>query len=125
MSKWKFTDATNRVVSRINSDGSVESKLVAAHVDVSNVPEPADAIIVQPDVPIVTPWQIRNALNATGLRGAVEAAVLAADQTTKDAWQYATEFRRDNALVAAVATALGKTEAELDAVFAMAQTVTL
>ena len=68
----------------------------------------------------VTPWQIRKALNATGLRAAVEAAVLASDLTTQDAWQYATEFVRTDPLVVGLSLALGKTEAELDAVFNLA-----
>lgn len=83
-----------------------------------------DEIAARPPVPppvvVVTPWQIRKALNAIGLRAAVEAAVSVADQTTKDAWEFAQEFRRDNPLIAAVATALGKTEAEIDALFALA-----
>lgn len=68
----------------------------------------------------VSPWQIRKALNALGLRDSVEAAVAAGDQTVKDAWQYATEVRRDNPLVNGVATALGKTEAEIDELFLLA-----
>lgn len=76
-----------------------------------------------PTVLTCSPWQIRKALNATGLRGAVEAAVATADQTTKDAWEFAQEFRRDNPLIAAVASALGKTEAEIDDLFALAVTL--
>ncbi len=68
----------------------------------------------------VTPWQIRKALNQTGLRSAVEAAVAAGDQDTQDAWAFATEFRRDHPLVTALGAALGKTEAELDAIFVLA-----
>lgn len=69
---------------------------------------------------VVTPWQIRKALNASGLRAAVEAAVAASDQQTKDAWEFAQEFRRDNPLIAAVAGAMGKTDGEIDALFALA-----
>ena len=65
-------------------------------------------------------WQIRKALNATGLRAGVEAAVAAADQDTRDGWDFADEFRRDHPLIAGVALALGKTEAEIDALFALA-----
>lgn len=74
-------------------------------------------------VPTVTPWQIRKALNAAGLRTAVEAAVAAADQTTKDAWEFAQEFRRDNPLIAAVATTMGKTEQEIDDLFTLARSL--
>lgn len=92
-------------------------------VAIGGVPEPAD-VVVPAILPIsVTPWQIRKALNATALRASVEAAVAAADQTTQDAWQYALEFRRNNALVINLGLALGKTEQELDAMFALAQTL--
>jgi hypothetical protein len=83
------------------------------------ITEPADPAPPAPPIS-VTPWQIRKALNAAGLRAAVESAVAAADQTTQDAWQYATEFRRDNPLVNAVASALGKSASEIDALFALA-----
>jgi hypothetical protein len=70
-----------------------------------------------------SPWQIRKALNQTGLRNSIEAAVAAGDQTVKDAWQYATEFRRDNPLVSQMGAALGKTEADLDDLFALAKSL--
>lgn len=83
-----------------------------------------DEIAARPAEPtpvvVVSPWQIRKALNAAGLRDAVESAVSGADQTTQDAWEFAQEFRRDNPLIAAVASALGKTEAEIDDLFALA-----
>ena len=71
----------------------------------------------------VTPYQIRAALTQVGLRSAVEAAVAAGDQTLKDAWQYAQEFIRTDALVISLGTALGKTPEELTAVFELAATL--
>ena len=71
----------------------------------------------------VSPWQIRKALNTMSLRDAVESAVLASDQTTKDAWQYATEFVRTDPLVSALGYTLGKTDEELDALFELAATL--
>lgn len=65
----------------------------------------------------VTPWQIRKALNQLGLRDAVEQAVAVADQETRDAWEFATEFVRTDPLVAAMQSVLGKTDAEVDALF--------
>ena len=84
-----------------------------------------DAVIepvVKPPI-IVTPWQIRKALNATGLRESVESAVAAADTTTKDAWQYATSFVRTEPLLDGMAKAMGKTDAEIDALFELAETL--
>lgn len=68
----------------------------------------------------VTPLQIRLALTQLGLRAAVDAAVLAADPGTRDAWEYALEIRRDNPLLAAFAAALGKTPEEVDEIFRIA-----
>lgn len=47
MSNWKYTDATNRVVTRTNSDGSTESCLVSVIADwlsEGNTPTPADQL---------------------------------------------------------------------------------
>ena len=44
---WKFTDSTNKVVYRINDDGSCESCLVEVIADwlsEGNTPDPADPI---------------------------------------------------------------------------------
>lgn len=76
-----------------------------------------------PPVPqAVTPLQARRAINAAGLRASIEAAIAAADQDAKDAWEYATEIRRDNALIASMAGALGLTSAQIDDLFRDAAT---
>lgn len=83
-------------------------------------------VSVEPDLapptPVisVSPWQIRKALNQLELRDAVEQAVAAGDWTTQDAWQYATEFVRTDPLVVAIGYGLGKSDAELDALFELA-----
>jgi len=74
-------------------------------------------------IPAVSPWQIRKALNALGLRDAVEKAVAASDITTQDAWNHATEFRRDDVLVEGVGKALNKSDEELDNLFILAGTL--
>lgn len=83
-----------------------------------NTPEPADP--APPTVYTCTPWQIRKALNATGLRESVEIAISQADQETKDAWAYAASFERNHSLVISIGLVLGKTEEELDALFKLA-----
>ena len=70
---------------------------------------------------VASAWQIRKALNQLGLRQVVEDAVAQADQDTRDAWQYAKEFERTHALVINLGLALGKTDEELDDVFALAK----
>lgn len=84
---------------------------------------------VAPPVPplnasvVVTPWQIRKALNQLNLRSQVETAVAASNQETKDGWEFATEFRSDSPLIANFCNALGKTEAERIALFELAATL--
>lgn len=77
---------------------------------------------IPPEI-VVSPWQFRKALNAEGLRAAVEAAIAAADQDTKDGYEFATEFRRHDPLVITMGTALGKTSAQMDDFFALATTL--
>lgn len=69
-------------------------------------------------------WQLRRALTQIGLRSAVEAVVAAADQDTKDMWDYAVTYRRNHPIVAALAASLNKTDADIDALFDLASTFT-
>ncbi len=72
----------------------------------------------------VTPWQIRKALNAIGLRESVEAAVAAStDITVKDGWEFATEFREDDVFVISLGAAMGKTSTEMHSVFLLAKSL--
>lgn len=82
---------------------------------------PAPAPVVPASV---TPWQIRRALNTTGLRSTVEAAVAASDQDVKDGWEFATEIRRDNVLLNAMASNLGMTPQQVDDLFFLASSFT-
>lgn len=68
----------------------------------------------------VTPLQIRRALNASGMRGMVEAALVTAPQDAKDAWEFATEIKRDDATLNAMAADLGMTPAQIDGLFTLA-----
>lgn len=71
----------------------------------------------------VSPWQLRKALNQLGWRAAVEALVEQSQQDIKDGWEFATEFQRNNQFVVSMGQALGKTDAEMDALFALAATL--
>lgn len=73
-----------------------------------------DEIASRPPEPIpaasCTPWQIRKALNNMGLRADVESAIAASpDQALKDGWEYASEFRSDDAFVLSMGQSLGLT----------------
>lgn len=85
-------------------------------------------ILSNPVVEVVeskcTAWQFRKALNQLGLRDSVEAAIAASNnQDVKDGWQYTSEFHRYAPLVMQFGAALGKTEAEMDALFELARTL--
>lgn len=71
----------------------------------------------------VTPVQIRLALNATGLRTELE-TFLNSDQNYKDIFEFATEIKSDNALVDLIKQSLNKSDAEIDALFALASSIT-
>lgn len=74
--------------------------------------------------PVATPWQIRKALNQLGLRQQVEATIAGSgDVELQDAWQYTSLFERNHPLVIGMGPILGKTEQEIDAVFALAVTL--
>lgn len=74
-------------------------------------PEPA------PVPPSISPLQARRALRAAGLIDEVNVAVSSADADTQDAWEYATEIRRDNEIIAAMAAQFGLTDAQVDDLF--------
>lgn len=65
----------------------------------------------------VTPRQARLALLAAGLLDQADAAVAAADRATQIAWEFATEIRRDNPIIAAMAAHLSLTSEQVDALF--------
>ncbi len=84
-----------------------------------------EADAMRPDPPPVvyscSPWQIRKALNAAGLRAGVESAISAStDQVLKDGWEFATEFKSDDPFVLQMGSALGKSSAETAALIQMA-----
>lgn len=74
-----------------------------------------------PPLPAITAAQLRLALLGLGVTGAqVEAAINAMPGTDADReaariqWEYATTYRRDHPLVAALGAALHLTEAQID-----------
>lgn len=78
----------------------------------------------QPEVPrAVTPLQMRKALRQSGLAAAVGAYLTTTSDEVNEEWEYALEIQRDNALIAAAATALNKTDSEVDALFILAATL--
>lgn len=70
-----------------------------------------------------TPFQGRMALADAGLLTNVEAAITAADEKTKVAWEYALEWKRTSPLIATLATALSLTDEQVDTLFKEASSV--
>jgi len=65
----------------------------------------------------VTPLQARRVLRAQGLTATVEAWVADQGAEVAEAWEYAQEIRRDDALITAVGAALDLTEDQIDNLF--------
>lgn len=92
--------------------------------DVQNLREPTAAeliVIARGKIPPVTRRQMLTALHRAGLLATIKAAVASSgDIELQIAFDESQEFQRDNAFLAAMAAALGKTDAEVDAIFALA-----
>lgn len=69
-------------------------------------------------------FQARAALHNAGHLPAIEAAVAAAPALVQIAWADATEFRRDSPTIAALATGLGMSDADIDDLFRTAMQIT-
>jgi len=86
--------------------------------------EAAIAATPQPVPAEVPQWQARRALLAAGLLTAVEAAVAAASQDIQITWEYAPNIVRNSPFIAAMAPALGLTDAQIDDLFRAAAAIT-
>ena len=103
-------------------DGSQDG-LIGDKVEMT-IGEVNDHLTIPYSVYSCNPWQIRKVLNQLGLRQAVEDAVAAStDQTMKDGWEFATEFRSDDPFVIGMGAALGKTQTEIDQLIQLAATL--
>ncbi|MEY5101243.1 MAG: hypothetical protein RJA36_3962 [Pseudomonadota bacterium] len=72
----------------------------------------------------VTRRQMLTALHRAGLLTTIKAAVAASgDPELQIAFDESQEFQRNNPFLATMAAALGKTPAEVDAIFALARTL--
>lgn len=65
----------------------------------------------------VTPVQARMALNAAGLRAAVEEYIASQSQDIKDTWEYSVKIHKSHPVVQGAAAALGLTEKQVDDLF--------
>lgn len=121
----KYFKDTGGNVYAYESDGSQDAYIkpdlvpmtyeeVAAHL---NPPQPEQ---IQSEI-VVTPWQIRQAMNELGLRSQIETLVHnTTNQDIKDGWEYATEWREHNTFVRLLGQQLGLTESQIHAIFLLA-----
>jgi hypothetical protein len=65
----------------------------------------------------ITPRQCRLILLQQGLLSSVEAMIAGQDEATRIAWEYASEFRRDDPLLLALAQNLQLTSEQIDQFF--------
>jgi hypothetical protein len=78
-------------------------------------------VVIAPTV--ITPLQARLALSQIGLRHQIEDSMLTATQDIKDFYEFALEWRRDNAQLMAMATSLGMDSVAIDNFFLLASTL--
>lgn len=77
-----------------------------------------------PEVVSCSAWQIRKALNALGLRDAVEAIVAASDNpVVRDGWEFASQFFNNDPFVIQMGQAIGKTNEEVTGIIKYANTL--
>lgn len=73
----------------------------------------------------LSPVQIRFAASQLGLRDAIEALVAdpATPRAFRDYWEYSTEYRRSHPIWPEALALIGKTEADLDALYDLGETL--
>lgn len=100
-----FADGTSRLATQAEIDAAAIAAARAA---------------IQP----VTRRQMLTALHRAGLLATIKGAVAASgDVELQIAFDESQEFQRNNPFLATMAQALGKTDAEVDAIFALAATL--
>lgn len=97
----------------------------AFNTQIATLDAEIDALRNPPTDPVLscTDLQFRLALNQIGLREAVEAYVATASQDVRDWWERATTIHANNPMLIATATALGKTQADIDAAIKLGLTL--
>lgn len=131
----KWVAADGRFLFALENNGGVEisdeekEALFAGHETGKIIQPDVDGypVLVDPPVePVIlscSAYQIREALNITGLRDQVEAAIAAGSRSLNDAWQYEQRFKRDNQRIIEMGTSLGLNNAQIDALFELAVTL--
>jgi hypothetical protein len=122
MMKHYINPETNEIYAYA-ADGSQDDYIKPGLQPIDNASLAALRAQVEALAPTVcTPYQFHEALNIMGLTDAVNAAA-AQNRSIQNAMQFAPEFKRDHPKIAEMAQAIGKTDADIDALFALAVTL--
>ena len=90
-----------------HNDKGAEFDVAALYAQMAANPNTLAYVPPPPIVPeTVTPRQVRLLLLQQGLLATIEATIASMDQATQITWQYASEFRRDDPLLNAMAASL-------------------
>lgn len=127
MTTYKYTDSTNTVVHIIDDDGISRRSMLSEALPEGTEILPAD-VYVPPIPSIVSMRQARLALYDANLLHLVDETISLMPITeqrekSKIEWEYATEVKRDSALVYGLAGGLGLTDSMLDELFVKAATL--
>ena len=94
-------------------------------IEVEMTQDEIDAVVADmlPLNIVVSPRQMRQALNAMNLRNDVETAVATGSQDLKDWWEYATQFEKTHPQVVQMAAELNVSDSTLTDLFVLASTL--
>lgn len=119
MKQFTLYDANGDFVDQVQVYGNPNAQAPEGWVETTGQtfdPEKLARAKLQP----VSRRQMLLALHRLGMLAGIEAGVALADDETQLSWREATVFERTDPLLNAMATALGKTPAEVDGVFVLA-----
>jgi hypothetical protein len=106
------------------ADTGAAFDVASLYAELAADPNTLEYVAPPPVVPqSVTPRQVRLLLLSQGLLSQVTALIEQQDEATQIAWEYASEFRRDEPLLLSLATTLGLTNQQLDDFFIAAAVI--
>lgn len=109
MHRTEINVETNELVEIELTQAEIDYLFASANIEVAQI--------------IVSPRQIRQALNFMNLRVSVETAIAAGSQDLKDWWEYANVIEEKHPQVIEMAALLNVTESTVHDLFALASTL--
>lgn len=118
--KWVVKDDYRGAVYWINNVGYRISNIG------ETIPSNATLYVAPPEIKsdeiVVSPWQIRQALNELNLRTQVENLVKSTSNIDiKDGWEFATEWKEFHPVIQSMGQELGLTSTQIHAIFVLAK----